>query len=493
MNVHIFIIVLCILFLVLLVHCYRKLSRNSTFYDIVIVGGGISGTFMARRLTQFYPNLRILLIEKTSNLGGRIKSLQINDSSSLYAELGAMRLFPKLHPIVYSLLQQLNIQTLAVAGALDRNITFQNNTRVTYGKLPSISKEIYPLYPNEYNQSATQIINTAIQKTLFNYSLDQVSDIYTIDELTDISYKKYLLNNVSPGAINYYIDTVGFNLFTKDISASVGIYESLDFTPANQPTDNDQQLFIVGGYSQVPYKLCTDIHIIYDTQLLNFHIHPSSISLTVQNKHENYTLACQHLILAMPTPNLYSLYPWPSSTSSHFNRMYRWTGFKLFVQFTQRWWNSLSQGFSTTDLPLRQVWYYDKTTLMIYCDEQNANFWRSLLPSDGSSWISLNEIPDTKFRTELVSQLSLMFGISSNIISPTLISWQYWPSAIDFWKPGNIDINSGIYPFGQNTPVYIVSDSWSLKQGWIEGALTCCQQVLSDRWNIPSILDVPIK
>ena len=167
------------------------------------------------------------------------------------------------------------------------------------------------------------------------------------------------------GAMNYNVDTVGFNLFTKDISASVGIYESLDFTPANQPTDDDKQLFVFHGYSQVPYKLCTDIHIIYDTQLLNFSIHPSSISLTVQNKHENYTIISQRLILAMPTVDLYSLYPWSPSISSNFNRMYRWTGFKLFVQFTQQWWNPLLQGFSTTDLPLRQVWYYDKTTVMI--------------------------------------------------------------------------------------------------------------------------------
>ena len=48
-------------------------------YDVIIVGGGITGLFLAYKLkeTQF----RILLIESSDNLGGRIQTLYIPRAS----------------------------------------------------------------------------------------------------------------------------------------------------------------------------------------------------------------------------------------------------------------------------------------------------------------------------------------------------------------------------------------------------------------------------
>ena len=49
------------------------MSLFCTNYDIVIVGGGISGLFVAYKLCE--TNLNILLIEKSSSLGGRIHTI----------------------------------------------------------------------------------------------------------------------------------------------------------------------------------------------------------------------------------------------------------------------------------------------------------------------------------------------------------------------------------------------------------------------------------
>ena len=46
----------------------------STNYDIVIVGGGISGLFLAYKLCD--TDLNILLIEKGKSLGGRIVTIE---------------------------------------------------------------------------------------------------------------------------------------------------------------------------------------------------------------------------------------------------------------------------------------------------------------------------------------------------------------------------------------------------------------------------------
>ena len=45
-------------------------------YDLVIIGGGISGLYSALKLQKNYN--KILLVEKNSNLGGRIQTEKLN-------------------------------------------------------------------------------------------------------------------------------------------------------------------------------------------------------------------------------------------------------------------------------------------------------------------------------------------------------------------------------------------------------------------------------
>ena len=53
------------------------MSLFCTNYDLVIIGGGISGLFLAYKLCE--TNLKILVLEKDSNLGGRIQTKYVNN------------------------------------------------------------------------------------------------------------------------------------------------------------------------------------------------------------------------------------------------------------------------------------------------------------------------------------------------------------------------------------------------------------------------------
>jgi hypothetical protein len=46
---------------------------------IIIIGGGISGLYCAYRLEQLYPNIKIIIIEKESTLGGRLRMTTFDD------------------------------------------------------------------------------------------------------------------------------------------------------------------------------------------------------------------------------------------------------------------------------------------------------------------------------------------------------------------------------------------------------------------------------
>lgn len=48
--------------------------------DIVIVGGGISGIYLGHQLKEYHPNLSFLLLEKDSQIGGRLTDVQFEDT-----------------------------------------------------------------------------------------------------------------------------------------------------------------------------------------------------------------------------------------------------------------------------------------------------------------------------------------------------------------------------------------------------------------------------
>ena len=73
-------------------------------YDIIIVGGGISGLFLAYKLVD--TGLNILVLESSNRFGGRIQTFK---QDSIQFECGAAR-FHKSHAKLLSLIHELNLE-----------------------------------------------------------------------------------------------------------------------------------------------------------------------------------------------------------------------------------------------------------------------------------------------------------------------------------------------------------------------------------------------
>ena len=73
-------------------------------YDVIIIGGGISGLFLAYKLSD--TDLKIILIESKDSLGGRVKTIQ---QKNLSFEAGAAR-FHSSHSKLITLINDLNLE-----------------------------------------------------------------------------------------------------------------------------------------------------------------------------------------------------------------------------------------------------------------------------------------------------------------------------------------------------------------------------------------------
>src|SRR6201997_833605 len=56
-------------------------SDNSDFYDVVIMGGALSGGATATLLLRHNPGIRILILEKSSKLGRRVGEATVEISA----------------------------------------------------------------------------------------------------------------------------------------------------------------------------------------------------------------------------------------------------------------------------------------------------------------------------------------------------------------------------------------------------------------------------
>ena len=111
--------------------------QKTLIYDVVIVGGGIAGLYSAYRLLQKNPNTKLLLIEKQSDLGGRIFTYH---DKTMTVEAGAGR-FAKTHTYLWELLRELDLETKAVpiSGGFSY-IPTGNNGRVENGPEKEIAE-----------------------------------------------------------------------------------------------------------------------------------------------------------------------------------------------------------------------------------------------------------------------------------------------------------------------------------------------------------------
>ena len=82
---------------------------SETTLDVAIVGAGAGGTYLAERLAGARQDWAITVFERSSRIGGRLRSVQI-DHLAHPIELGGMRYLTS-HPRIQSVVTELAIPT----------------------------------------------------------------------------------------------------------------------------------------------------------------------------------------------------------------------------------------------------------------------------------------------------------------------------------------------------------------------------------------------
>lgn len=403
-------------------------------YDIIIIGGGISGLFLAYKLLN--TNLKIIILEGNNDVGGRIQTIKKKDT---LFEAGAAR-FHGNHGKIISLIHDLGL-------------------REDIQPLPEIIDYILRGHKNNYPYQTDN--NTVPLKDLFKYSIT-FKEKMSKKELQRISFFQYLLLIYDYETATYIKDAFGYDseFINLNADAALQMFEN-DFF-------NENHYYILkNGLSQLIERMKKEIlqsNIILKTNCLVKEIHDDHIIT-----HKGDQFFYQHLICTIPPSSLQKLDFFKNTLTVHSvtaNPLLR-----IYAKYPTKdvWFKNIRR--TTTDNYIRQIIPIDieKGLIMIsYTDDKYADLWNAY-----------HTLGDDFLIDALHKEINTLFDITPP--KPEFISVHYWKDGFHTWKLGedSQEVSKNILKPIKGKEVYICGEAYSMNQGWIEGSLDTCYSILS--------------
>lgn len=389
----------------------------------LILGGGIAGLYTAMKLSEKYPN-NVLLLEKYS-IGGRIYSTNIEYTDpktgkeyNFPYEAGAAR-FTKDHFILMELIERFKLKSKLIP----INIKEKLNIHSQNGK------------------SISQLIIAAYQK----------SKGYSKEFLRTHTFEEYLYHIYSPNVVRYIIDGFGYNAEFELCNA----YDSLRIFNMENFYESDYYI-LDGGLSQIIEGMKKEIiknkgKIIENIDITEIIKQGDSYKLVSYKGDTYYT---NKLISAIP--------PVAAKKISYLENNFRGV------------LNSINP------VPLNRTFVIPKEKVNIQEKIINNNLARMILPMSekffqvytdskfANIWYNSNR---NKFiKDDLKNQIN---------IEPAVVKVEYWSEGVHFWGVNIKSEELYKYLVSGESGIYWANEAYSLRQGWIEGALEMANETLS--------------
>ena len=431
-------------------------------YDIIIVGAGIGGLNLCN-LIKNLEDKKICIIEKADRIGGHIYTQKV--------------IVNKLDILKKQSKKQSKKQIkLEAGGAVIYD--YQKNMKHLIRKL-SVETSNIPLNPDKYmkkmymcrlNNKSLNIpilldnkgINT--EKNTYNF-LKIIKNVFRYMSLKGDKYcRDFTLEQICLQILS--LEDTRFIEFCYGYSSEFRICNSVVARKniENELFNSKQILFFKNGYSEIINKLYQNVKNKIDTllkcEIKEFNTKNGVIHVKTNN---NTNLKCKKLVLAIPKNGLFNLSKSFSKTELELlNSVENTSLCRVFVQYDvskkkNKWMKDIK--FSTLENPIKQIIPINPSNGVFqisYTDWYYADYWGRLNKNE-----CLKKIKE---------YLKNIF-CDKQIDDPIWFRKYYWPDAIHFWKPG-IDerkISSKITSIRKN--VFICGESYSLNQGWCEGAI----------------------
>lgn len=508
------------------------MSTSIAIYDVVVVGAGPGGAYAAWRaktgavsgpspLPSDPAQRRVLLLESSGRIGGRLESIVAPGTQGLVAEFGGMGFTE--HDTIFTALVDQVFKLPAFAFPHAGNLAYVRGVRLSLEQRVNPALLPYRLTPDEQNVIQGQLpgppgyagpvalvawaAESAIPGCLaFNakqWAIAKREVMFDGRHLRDIGFWNFLLMSMSNEALSYVHDMFGHFFEIANWNCA----EALPWFLGDGTTTYRT---LSAGYDQLPKTLVDAFtaaggQLMLDTPVVSVTAPPAPATGLLVNLASGSSVLAGQVVLAMPRRALQRIAPGSVVLDAPWAQplIESVTGqsvMKLFLTFQTPWWTtltpSITEGSSSTDLPVGQCWYFtatdggDSLLMASYNDTLATSYWEGLaagprFPTQAANppprWVE--QAASQAMVDEVVRQLALMHGIP--IPTPTGAAYMNWSrdpfgGAFDTWNVG-VDaaaVEAKMLRPDPTTSLYICGDAYSSDQGWTEGALATAERVM---------------
>ena len=442
-------------------------------YDFVILGGGISGLYTAYQLLQKNPDSKLLLLEKSARLGGRIHTYK---DKYMSVEAGAGR-FHSGHVRLLELIGDLGLSS--------RIIDIETGFKYEPVDVPASVAESAPVHVSAAEPGPYSLIRPILRES-------KKTDIETLRNQSFLDFAKTVVSEADvqfiEGSFGYYTELVSMNA-----------HDAL-YLMSEHLSGKHQFHVLSGGLSQLIDALETKLRgygegvtILkrHEVETLRCHAWSSADSVTKVTV-EKFEIACKGiakkyygrvLIGALPKQVLEKI-PMFRPLKPILEQIVCGPLCRIYSKFSldasgQPWFHDLSK--ITTNNKLRMVIPVNASQGILmssYTDNKFAKYWKRLYdrdlratgPGSGSS-----RCVEEQLRRQLEETTGKT--VPEAIVTRVF----YWDCGVGYWGVGanSAEISRMvIQPFEHN--VFLCGEHFSEKnQQWIEGALETSVNVIS--------------
>jgi monoamine oxidase len=405
-----------------------------------IIGSGITGLYLAYKLLlSGIPSADIVIFEGSGRIGGRIYT---NEHNGFKYSVGAGRLGKK-HKYVMKLIKDFKLQ--------DQIITISKNTKYFIEGHLMNEEQLLKHYNSNF-KSLNELWMYAIEKKLNGNKYDP--NLYNLHNYFSLilSANDVELLKISLGYLGEMYDMNAYNgLLTLRKDFDIRNNEFFVLRDGIQILCDVLYKYIVNAGVSVKFSsILEDVKDDKKTIRVNGNIYNySKLYLTL--KRGDYMKI-----------NYFKKYDYLFNTVSDGHLL------RIFAQYKDVWFKDMPKILTQNKLQFIIPIDYNSGLIQIsYSDRYNADFWNAFKS-------------DKEVKKYLTKILNEMFP-EKNIKEPEWITMHYWGSGDHMWNVGvnTKNIQDKIDELFIPKDIYILGETYSERQAWIEGAIETVHKKLN--------------
>lgn len=403
-------------------------------YDLIIVGGGIAGLRVAIEAKKINKELKIIVLEKYDELGGRMRTIHKKLNGKMYQyECGAGRICAN-HYKLLSLIKHYNLHTTPLSSRTDWR---------KYGNTISEPNNFEELWYNMCLEFSMLPTETLRSKTLRDLAIETLGTNLATQILETYPYRA--------------------EIEIASAESSIDLYLSLS---------NHGYKILNEGFTALIEKMAQDskkMGVIFKNDIVINHVDLKDNTYTVSGTNNAKTalkvFEASRVVLAVDRNALEHIHPF-SSDNPLIKSVRMEPLLRIYSIYKDGSW--FPEHKVVTNSSLRYIIPINKSNGLImssYLDSRDIELWTDLYKK-----AKRHELIDN-----IHNETTALFPEKTISDKPIYISPEYWHDGCSYWLTGT-DYKSltkkALQPFPHEYPnLHLVGESFSTKQQWIEGAL----------------------